>query len=133
MSKRLFAFLPLSLMLLSAPDYTFAAQRTEGSTSLAACYAEAQWPVIASSAYVYGNARQREQLANGSNPESYAMRRICYRIATESSEASQLTAQCGQLIADEMKHHGDTATAHARRQKVLCEQLSGQTAAIDGL
>jgi hypothetical protein len=133
MSKRLFALFPLSFALLLAPDYASAAERNAGPEVLEACYAEAQWPVTASSAYVYGNGRQREQLTNGSNREAYAMRRLCYRLAARASDTTALSNQCAGLVADTLKRHGDEAVAHARRQKALCEQLGGRPIAVDGL
>jgi len=133
LSKRLFALLPLSLSLLLAPDYAAAATPDKHAAARDACYAEAQWPVTASNAYVYGNARQREQQVNGSNREAYAMRRLCYRLTTDTSNAGGLAAECADRIAGTMKYHGAKAEAHARRQKALCENLSGQSITVDGL
>ncbi len=130
--KRLFALLPLSFALVLAPDYARAADNGE-LTALDACYAEAQWPVTASSAYVYGNARQREQLSNGFNRDVYAMRRLCYRMTLGGAAASGVAGQCADLLADMLKRHGAEAIAHASRQKGLCETLSGEGVTIDGL
>lgn len=131
-SKRLFAVFPLSLMLLAAPDYATARDRNAAAPALDACYAEAQWPVTASSAYVYGNARQREQLRNGSR-ESYAMRRLCYRMTVATSDSNDLAMQCAGLVDATLKRHGDKAVGHARRQVALCEQLNGRKIVVDGL
>lgn len=132
LSKSLVSLLSLSLIASAVPSFAGAVELHESRHALADCYSEAQWPVTSSSAYTYGNARQREQLTNGFDREVHAMRRVCYGMQATGDKAT-LAAQCGDIIADSLKTHGAAARDHAVRQRRTCEALSGQSVVVDGL
>lgn len=131
-----FAFMSLVAALVagSAVAPIQAAARSDAAGDLHGCYAEAQWPVTASAAYVYGNARQREQLRNSSSPDVYRLQRVCFTMTrTGSAQQTALAADCGRMIADRLQTYGSKAHAHAVRQRALCEALSGQAVTVSGL
>ncbi len=131
-SKTLLSLLSLSLMAATAPAFAGVTQGHQNRQALADCYAEAQWPVTSSSGYNYGNARQRAQMVNGFDRETYTMRRVCYHLSLSENVAAT-AAQCGDLLSDSLKMHGIAARDHAVRQRDYCQALSGHAVTVDGL
>ncbi len=117
--------------LVQAP--AFAADAPVAKDALNGCYAEANWSVEASPAYVYGNGRQRAQLRTSFHKDVYAMRRLCFDMTKAGPEKASLAGVCGERVSAELKVYGDKAREHAVRQRSYCEALSGQSVSVRGL
>lgn len=117
--------------LVQAP--AFAANASVSKDALNGCYAEANWSVEASPAYVYGNGRQRAQLRTSFHKDVYAMRRLCFDMTKADAEKASLASACGDRVSAELKVYGDKAREHAVRQRSYCEALSGQAVSVVGL
>lgn len=117
--------------LVQAP--AFAANVSVAKDALNGCYAEANWSVETSPAYVYGNGRQRAQLRTSFHKDVYAMRRLCFDMTKAGAEKASLASTCGERVSAELKLYGDKARDHAARQRSYCEVLSGQAVSVVGL
>lgn len=97
------------------------------------CYDEAAWPVMASPAYVYSGARVREQKRNGFNRDVFAMKALCHRMASATTDKVALAGDCRQHIVDVLDVYGEKARTHAMRTRDICQAMTGQPVAVDGL
>ncbi len=102
--------------------------------ALTGCYEEARWAIMASPAYVYGNARQREQQLHGFHADVYRLQRVCYAMTSAAStEQASLASECGTQLSESLKFYGDKARDHAVRLRDYCQTLSSQTVTVSGL
>ncbi len=126
------AILSIAIGIFNMPNYVQAAEVRPAA--LSGCYTEARWAIEASPAYVYGNARQREQLQHSFHPDIYRLQRVCYAMTTSTpAEQASLAAECGDQIGESLKFYGEKARGHAVRLRDYCQTLSGQTVTVSGL
>jgi len=94
--------------------------------AIAACLAEAQWPVTHSPAFADGSPRTREALLNGYNPAVSRFSGLCRRIATApTGDRTRTNDQCQRDVADDKTGADDAARAHLERMAARCAALAG--------
>ena len=121
--SRLFP-IPVAFTLFAASAMAPALPAAATTAPVAACLAEAQWPVTQSPAFADGSARTRERLLNAHNPAVSRYSVLCRQIAAKPARA-QANAHCQQDAVDDKTGANDATRAHLDRMAARCAALAG--------
>lgn len=119
MKPALFAIVTaLSLLFGGAP--ALEARQVSPVATQRNCLAAAQAPVTQSSGYRNGDARHKEVLRNGYNPDVSAMSALCVRLDGASpAQGLALATDCQNLI-------GAQAASYLRPFAAACSAMTGR-------
>ncbi len=125
MKRALFATLTvLSLLFSSTP--ALEARPVSPIAIQRNCLAAAQAPVTQASGYRNGDARHKEVLRNGYNPDVSAMSALCVRLDGASPvQGVALAADCQSLIGAQIRRRAQAAS-YLRPFAAACSAMTGR-------